>query len=257
MEEYLEKNCLQVIYKKNLSKENYVTTYLIEYSSICKYIKNWKFNRPYCPLRVSEIEKLIELNEWVPPDIHVASYSNSTSLNLFCFDGNNRRKALKNYILKNPTMSYPIFLHTFFNATDTFITKQFININKSVAVSELYINIEDNEQILKKKIKEYVEVFSKTYSGLMSASKICQKPNFQKDIFEQNLYDLYIGLDKKVPIEEIFKILDKLNHETRIKNIAYSNTLTYQKCSKHNMFLFYHARTISINQVKSILLQDK
>lgn len=256
MEDYLKENCYQIIYKKNLTQENYVISYLIEFSCVSKIIKNWKYNRPHCPLRVMEIEKLIQENEWIPPDIHVMCGQEMNTI-LYCFDGNNRRKAIKNYLMKNHNFSFLVFLHTFYNATDSFIIKQFTNINKSISVSELYICHDENEQIIKNKIKEYVDTFTKKYSGLMSASKICQKPNFQRDIFEQNIFDTYVALDKKVNLDEIFQLLEKLNQEIKIKEFSKSNTATYDKCKKNDMYLFYYGRTISLPLIKKMLLQIK
>jgi hypothetical protein len=256
MEDYLKEKCYQIIHKKNLTQENYVITYFIEFSCVSKIIKNWKYNRPHCPIRVSEIEKLIEANEWIPPELHVMKYMDMNNNILYCFDGNNRRKAIKNYLKSNPKLSFPVILHTFYNANDSLIRKHFSNINKSISVSELYLCHDENEQNLKNKIKEYVDIFTKKYSGLMSPSKICQKPNYQKDIFEQNIYDIYLALDKSVKIEEIFRLLETLNQEIKIKEFFNQNTnqTIYEKCKKNDMFLFYYGRTLQVNLIKSLLL---
>ena len=103
-------NIYHPIYGKFITKQGLHTIYLADSHIIVQNSKIWSRNRPPDELRVNEITKYIQQNNYVDGIIYLANLKDE---GLICYDGNHRRSALskldKSYkifinVLENPTL---------------------------------------------------------------------------------------------------------------------------------------------------------
>ena len=131
---------------------------------------NWKYNRPPDERKVEEITQYIHDNK-KPPDgiIYIAELidSETKTIRYVCYDGNHRREALK-YV---PKMKVLVQLRT--NITDEDIKDEFLRLNKTTPVPELYITDEIDEgkkEKIKISILNTIKYFAKKYPKHFSSS---------------------------------------------------------------------------------------
>lgn len=204
-------------------------------------ITSWNGNRPHDEKRVTELAEYMNCEKRCPGVVCLAMLEGE----LVCYDGNHRRLALSDQV---PFVIVDIM----FDANDELIMKEFNNINKSVSVPEIYVD----QSSSKEEIEHWVAYFCKKYHARMSTSMKCQKPNFNRDLLTQNVYDLQKDLE--CDTGTLLRHLEKLN-------TLYANDKTGRKmdkkslsvqvldgCKTSGLWLFAKSRTIPLGDVKKV-----
>jgi len=208
------------------------------------YFTNWQYNRNPDPVRVRSIVNSIKKGEYVLEHICVASINGGIEI----YDGMHRYTAwlecLKSGILGN---NFGIIVNCLIAKDDREIKNCFANINKSVSVPGSYIDALFRPAVenIRDKINTLVKEYCNDYAKFTSSSKICQRPNFNRDILEDNLYDLYNKLTEshQMTFDEMKKCLINLN--IRYYKLCETRKTKPQKCIDEGFYLFVDSRTIN------------
>lgn len=237
---------------KKIYQHNGHSGYIVDWKDIYKQCKKWSRNREACMTRVDEIYEYYVNGGYMPCILHLAE---SDREGLVCYDGNHRREVFNRCINKNVPIKICI-IDIIFNATNVDIYTAFENINKCVDVPTLYVDNNEESQV-KVDIIELVKEYEIKYKPLLSASHRCHAPNFNRDTFVENIYDIYKSFDSRVTIATIKVLLEKLNLEYQNETSKlHKNQLNYkaqviEKCNRNNMWLFIDKK-IPIEHVKII-----
>jgi hypothetical protein len=221
--------------------------YLIEWKLISPFLKKWSHNRDPDMARVSEMHDYYINGGYIPNTIHIAELSNE---GLVCYDGNHRREVFNKSINNHNTC----IIDVMFNATQSEVFNSFNNINKYVQVPAIFVESESPE--IKLQIIELVKQYESNYKPFVSSSSRCISPNFNRDQFIDNIYNIYKDLQAKYTIEDISKALIKLNQEYANGNMCRSfkhyRQNVIDKCSKYGLWLFLD-KQIPSDHVEKIL----
>jgi hypothetical protein len=217
--------------------------YLIESSKLVKYTNNWKYNRPPDKERVNEILKTIYNNTYINNPIHIAEIINrDNSIKYVCYDGNHRREAFKEYNNNNDDLlcmeNKLLVINLLSNIDQESIKKRFKIMNSGCPVPELYI--ENSKQIFKDKIEKITKDVCNKYLKHKSISKSPQKPNFNRDLLINILFEKFKNIPN-INENEIIKSIDNLNskYEKGIHiNLNNFSLRCIKKCKKNKCFLF-------------------
>ena len=209
--------------------------YMIPWKLIARVCKKWSRNRDPDMGRVKEIAKFHKEGGYVPMMIHLAELKDE---GIVCYDGNHRKEALN--MSNNETVI--CIIDVMFRASQMEVYDAFNNINKSVQVPAMYIEEINEQNNIKEEILNLSRRYETKYKPFLSSSGRFHSPNFNRDAFTENIYDIYKYLDNKVSIGEIEKLLDRLNIEYANgrmgrPHFAYKKNAV-EKCKKHNMWLF-------------------
>jgi hypothetical protein len=222
--------------------------YMVEWEVVKPIIQKWSCNREPDMERVKEIKSHIENGGYVPLILHVADTKEE---GLVCYDGNHRREAL-NILSKPPT----VILDVLCDASKRDIYNEITQINKSVPVPTMYVG-EDGNNIEVLKVRDQitclVKRYESKYKSFASTSSRCHAPNFNRDMFMENILEIWKDMDGVISIDDLDTILQKIN-------IAYSEGRmcrphhTYrpqivQKCKEGGLWLFID-RKIPSDHVK-------
>lgn len=226
---FFNKTCKQVVSYNNHN------IYLVNWKNINKLVGLWKYNRPPDKNRVEKIKNYIETNNYVPGIIYLAEIDDK----LYCYDGNHRREALN---LTNK--DYNVLIDVMFNSTHLKTKQIFNDINKAISVADIYINNENDKDNLevKQQIQKLVIFYEKKYKHFISVSSRYRSPNFQRDAFINQVYEIHNNLN--VSVEKIQKVLSKMNELYCSEVLSFNkpknkyNVNTLKKCEKHNFWLF-------------------
>lgn len=222
--------------------------YIVKYNLISPICKKWSRNRDHDEQRVLEMTEFYNNGGYIPAILHVAE---SVDEGLVCYDGNHRRMMFDKINSENITCIVDII----FNASQKDIYNSFQNLNKSVQVPIMFLT-DDDEKIVKDDILKLVKEYEKNYKPFLSTSSRCHAPNFNRDMFIDEIYNIYKKYDGVYTVEYIGKALIKLNSKYA-KNIickphcSYSKSLI-DKCSKHNFFLFLD-KNINLDHLEIVL----
>lgn len=221
-------------------------------------LKNWKRNRRPDALRVKEIVSSLARNEIVQPYISCAEIITGQ---LDVYDGMHRADAFK-IALHECIISkdFMLIIDCLFGKSDSEIAKCFKNINKSVPVPDLYTEeIEDVGMYIISAINDLVKEYCDKYSDFVKVSKSPQRPNFNRDMFSDDLFKLYKDLQEDFPditINIIKEGLSKLNAKyAKEEKVNKNNRRGMEKCIKYNFFLFIE-RNINRKHMKKILKEQ-
>jgi len=244
----------------SLGKKIYVNNnhygFLIEYNKISPIIKKWSRNRDSDENRVNDIYNFYINGGYVPNIIHLAEVEDE---GLICYDGNHRREVFAKYIANNNTCLLCI-VDVMFSTTQLEVFNAFSNINKAVQLPAIYLEKKDNIMIIKNEIIDLVKQYEIKYKPFLSTSSRCQAPNFNRDNFVDSLYEIYQYFNNSITIENIGKLLDKINYEYSIENLCkphnkYKKNVV-EKCKKHNFWLFID-RSLHIEHIKILVENNK
>jgi hypothetical protein len=210
--------------------------YIIDGSILKKRVKSWKYNRPPDNAKITEIVKTVERDgkDNIEGMIYVALIDG----NFVCYDGNHRLEALK--LMKGK--KYAIVNLLIVNNDDE-IKKRFVEINKANPVPEIYtLDSDDNLEKMKESLEKVVTNLSMSYSKFMSPSKNPQRPNTNKNILMDKLYNRYKSCDaSKISSDKIYNDIIKLNacyaKNKHINHKKFSKKML-DKCKKHGCYLF-------------------
>lgn len=235
--------------KELYSLDNNHKGFSVNWKDISGICKKWSGNREPDMNRVKDMEHFYKNGGYLPPIIHLACVDNE---GLVCYDGNHRRCVFDN--CKDEVIT--CIVDVIFNATSREIYDTFNNLNKSVSVPSIYLSNNDKKTTVKYQIIELVNKYEKNYKSMVSSSSRCRSPNFNRDNFIENIYEIYESFDGTLSIDEIERYLVTLNteyangHKCR-PHSSYSSKVI-DKCRKNNLWLFLD-RTIPTEHIHQLL----
>ena len=210
--------------------------------------RRWSYNRESDHERVKEMIEYYKNGGYIPTVIHLADIHGS---GLVCYDGNHRREVFDVCMTDDDVCTVDIM----FDVSHQQVYETFININKSVQLPAVYI--ESNEiSMVKTQMIELVKSYEKKYKHFVSPSANCHTPNFNRDRFTDNIYEIYNAYNGRLTVSEIGQLLEKLNIEYSKGNICRPHS-TYKdsvlkKCAEYNLWLFLD-RTIPTEHIEKML----
>ena len=230
------------------------TGYAVKFSEFKKIpIKKWSGNRDPDMGRVNEMVELYKKCNmgYFPLQLHLAVLDDE---GIVCYDGNHRRETLNRLELPD---ELNISIDIMFHANRSAVYKAFENINKAVSVPAIYFEEEDNTSYrIRDEINKLAREFESKYKDHVSPSSRFRKPNFNRDVLSDNIFQIYNDLNRTVSIREIGMYLDRLNTEYSNGNLCkphsnYSSPII-DKCRKNNCWLFLE-RTIPTEHLQQLI----
>lgn len=219
-------------------------------TNIIKY-ENWEKNRTPDDSRVVDMVvwlKRHKLHVLLPGTISAWKRPNSDIFVIY--DGIHRLEAAKMYQYNNNDLDIKCIFHATITDNENDIVDNFININKSISVPFIYNppSYSDVTEIKRIKCKNIISEICSKYPYFLSPSKRPQKPNFNRDMLSDFIYDLDIDFTKDNCERILLQILEKLNLQA--KQTVQNNKLFFpQKCEKYNFYLFY----LPLEQIKNTI----
>ena len=188
-------------------------------------IVNWAGNRPPDELRIPEIVNSILKRKHVHDYIKVAMLKDRE---FSCYDGSHRLEAIKGIVKSHPDLkNYKCTVYVMKDATEGKVTDDFLEINKSISVPEIYRESSPNSE-RKKVIEETVKHFYDKYKKeLFRSSKKTQIPRENRERFTERVTSLYDELDSPA-YQILVNFLYRLSDAYRV-NIDWV-TMTEDKC---------------------------
>lgn len=223
--------------------------YMIQWKLISPFCKKWSRNREPDMERVNEMVEYHHKGGYIPRMIHLAEVKDE---GIVCYDGNHRKEVFN--ICNDEGVVCVV--DVMFDATQNKVYKAFNNINKSVQLPAIYIEEANDDNDVKAEIVKLVKVYETKYKPFLSTSARCHAPHFNRDSFTDNIYNIYQSFGKAVSIDEIGKLLEKLNNEYAHGRLCRPHSIYKQqlldKCKKHNMWLFIE-KSIPFEHVERLL----
>ena len=187
----------------------------------------WKFNRPPDKDRVEEIREYMKTSKRADGLIYLACINNQ----LVCYESNHRREALKEGM---PDDMAQILVDVLWDATDDIVKEEFFRLNRAVSVPELYMGNYVGEPA--DVVMAAVEAFCKKYQAMKSPSSRPQRPNFNRDVFTDEVIRLTKNM--RIPVAELMERLERLNVEMSTRPPKGLTPSIVEKCNKHKLWLF-------------------
>jgi hypothetical protein len=187
----------------------------------------WKFNRPPDKDRVEEIREYMKTSKRADGLIYLACVDNQ----LVCYESNHRREALKEGM---PIDMAQILVDVLWDATDDMIKEEFFRLNRAVSVPDLYMGNYTGESA--SVVMAAVDAFCKKYPGMKSNSPRPNRPNYNRDVFTQEIVRLSTEL--RIPVAEVMERLERLNVEMSTRPPKKLSLSIVEKCNKHKLWLF-------------------
>lgn len=221
-------NCVPIL--ENL--ENNSKCYLVYWN---KYLFDncgkWSGNRDVDISRVDEMVEFYEKGGYFPPLIHVAFDCKNEPFKYSCYDGNHRRECFNRLFDKG--IKVKCFVNVLYNAKIKQIYREFENLNKAIQVPALYFDTsfendetENNIYKIRQEITDLVKKYVTKYPSFVKSSSKNQVPNFNRDKFSDDIFEVYNSFNGEKSIDDIEEILELLNRYYR-KN---------QLCTDHSKF---------------------
>jgi hypothetical protein len=199
-------------------------------------IASWKHNRPPDVVRITEIHEFMKGSKRMDGMIYLACINHQ----LVCYESNHRREALKGL-----TEVADILVDVIWNATDDMVKQEFLRLNKSVSVPELYIN---EEEVPRAVMSAAIDAFCTNYKSLRSPSSHPQRPNFNRDKLTDEFYrvtkELHIGVD------ELMARLTRLNQVMASRDRRKLSPKVIEKCELAGLWLFAWSATLNIKELE-------
>lgn len=188
-------------------------------------IKRWKHNRPSDVDRVIEIHEFMKVSKRMDGIIYLACIDNE----LVCYESNHRREALKGL-----EEIHDILVDVIWNTTDERIKEEFVRLNKSVSVPELYID--KTVEINIEELRKVVDDFCKLYKTHKVSTGKPQRPNFNRDNLTDDLYR--IMKDNSISLTDLMMKLTEYNKQLLLKDKTKLSEKIIEKCNKSGLWLF-------------------
>jgi len=229
------------IYKKNRH-----IGYLMKWKLVSPMCKRWMYNRESDSARVKEMIEFYKNGGYIPTLIHLADVH---GCGIVCYDGNHRREVFEECMSSDDICMIDVM----FDVTHQEVHEAFTNVNKSVQLPAMYI---EEPSDIKTQIIDLVRSYEKKYKEFVSPSARCHVPNFNRDTFTDNIYDIYKAYNGRLTVADISNLLEKLN-------MFYANGImcrphsSYKesvitKCRSYNLWLFLE-RTIFKEHIEQVL----
>jgi hypothetical protein len=210
-------------------------------------IRNWEYNRPPDHIRCNEISSYLakpEVQLLQPFYIHYDSKENM----YYVLDGIHRYTALTSVEYKELVNPKIVFIHIFTDMSKGMLVDIFENLNKTIPVPELYVNVDKHDSNQISVIEEIISYYQKRYKEHFSPKSSFCSPNINRESFTNLLTDLYKlhNITSKKGLEDI---LSKTNNsiKERIESGMHTRTLPNKfsdkqkdKCRKSGLYLFLY-----------------
>lgn len=186
--------------------------------------------------RVREMIDHYNKGGYIPRMIHLAEIKEES---VVCYDGNHRKEVFNQC---NDDTALCI-VDVMFSACQNDVYKVFNSINKSVQLPAIYIEEPTSDaNNAKEAIINLVKSYETKYKALLSTSARCHAPNFNRDGFTDNIYNIYLEFNRTLSIEEIGELLEKVNKEYAQGRLCRPHSMyrpaVIEKCKTHDMWLF-------------------
>lgn len=224
--------------------------YLIAWNLISPLCAKWSRNRDTDKVRVKEMVEFYQKGGYLPSVIHVAEVFEE---GLVCYDGNHRREVFDQLEDKRLCI-----VDVIFKASQYDVYQAFEHINKAVQLPAIYLDDNNTSQLVKDKILQLVKSYELRYKPFLSTSSRYHTPNFNRDTFVDNIYHIYTSLRGTISIDDLGKLLERLNEEYAKGNLCrphknYKKTIL-DKCAKYGLWLFLD-RSIPVEHVEHLIHQ--
>jgi hypothetical protein len=236
--------------KNKIYHDNNHNCYLIKWRLISPLCKKWSRNRDADLTRVDEMIRYHKSGGYIPKILHLAEIIDE---GLVCYDGNHRRELL-NYIEKNENSEVECIIDVVYSVTHEDVYEIFENINKSVQLPAIYLNTENNKELLMNIVRKY----ETNYKPFLSPSPRCHAPQFNRDTFTDNLSEICDKLksNSDFNINNLETYLDDLNTYYSQQKLCREHSNYRQsiieKCKKHNLWLFID-KTIPYTHIEKLI----
>ena len=225
------------------------STFIIEWNLIAQLVKKWSRNRDSDNNRVKEMVEYYNSGGYIPFVMHLAYLEDE---GLVCYKGNTRREVC-NSVNNN---SLKVIIDLMHPATQQSVLETFNNLSKSIQLPVLHLSESKN---VKGEIITLVETYETTYPLFISTTGRCNRPHFNREIFIENVHEIYTHLDSQVSVKDIGLLLTRLNkcysqQELCNKHATYTKN-TIDKCKKYGLWLFLE-RKIPCAHIKLLHLQQ-
>ena len=219
--------------------------FVLKYKHLKPICKKWSKNRPPDTTRVQDMYEYHMGGGYIPKLMHFAELKDE---GLVCYDGNHRRECLQ--MIGDGEVE--CIVDIMFEATIDDVIESFKMINKAVDVPEIYL--EDSMNI-KDDVLELVKKYETEFKMFISKSAKCRSPNFNRDVFTENITKIYRFMNGSKTIKEIDELLQILNREYSKNKICKSHSHykepVIEKCKKYNLWLFLE-REIPCEHVEKV-----
>jgi hypothetical protein len=214
------------------------------------HCKSWNGNRNINDDRVNEIVDRFLSGQYITREIRCYLSEDD----IFCYDGNHRRTAFKRlFIENNIDVDITLFILNSSNIED--VQNCFCSINQGVPVPQQNLLFGDtNIDNIKPEIVKIVSSYRNKYKDFISTSQRCQRPNFERDTFEEEIFEMINRFD--LSPQKAHELLEKLN-ECYSKQIFCNHSglpqKVLEKCKKYNFWLFCNGRSLNLDHIKSLI----
>lgn len=164
-----------------------------------------------------------------------------------------RYSAALQLIEENKIPNIMLYIEVYDTNNEEEIKMEFKKLNKSIAVDQMYIDIE-NDPNIKNKIEMLCDIFCKEFKMYLSESNNPRNGNFNKTILKNWLYDINI---KDHSIDTIYSNIINYNNKlyNKFKDIE-SNLMIQKKFKDKLLFIFLKSSQyefkLHINQAISL-----
>lgn len=224
--------------------------YMIQWRFISPFCRKWSGNRDPDAKRVTEMLEYHRQGGYMPKLIHLAEIEDE---GMVCYDGNHRKEVYN--ACKDEDIS--CIVDVMFNTTKYEVYRSFNNINKSVQVPAIYTESLVQANNVRAEIIKLVITYERRYKPYLSASPGYRAPNFNRDNFTDNVYDIYKAFNGTISIEKLGELLEKLNFEYSSERICRPhivyNSYILGKCKKYGLWLFIE-KIIPIEHIERIII---
>lgn len=214
--------------------------YKVKYSNLTSLAcENWSGNRPCDMSRVDEMVDAYIKGAYIPPMLHLAKMRDTGTF--VCYDGNHRREVFER--IDDGTLV--CIVDVMINATDEEIFEEYCRINSSIQVPSLYLDYRNDD--VERGIQNIVEYYCDEYKNFTSTSSRCKRPHFNRDLFIDNLWEVYKQFDG-ITVGDMERALMNLNDYYRENIHLVSSILqsAVDKSRQYGLWLFVHGRLIPV-----------
>jgi len=228
------------------------TVYYIKWSLLASLCKKWSRNRDPDSKRVKEMVQFCRGGGHLPKMLFLAEVEDE---GLVCYDGNHRREVFQRL------EGVYCLIDVMFNCTQLDVLDAFTNLNKSVQVPLIYL--EDVHEETKGEILQLVRKFEQRYPEFVKSSANCRSPHFNRDVFIDNLFDIYKAFEGAITVDELGVLLEALNEEYARGFLRPHSIYTkpgqlhaIKKCERFHFWLFLE-RTIPFEHIEFVRAKGK
>jgi len=211
--------------------------------------KSWNSNRNINDDRVNQMYERFLLGQYITREIRCFVSNNQ----MFCYDGNHRRTCFMK-LYKENYIDVPITLFILNTCKIEDVQNCFCSINEGVPVPQQNLFFGDNIDNIKIEIVKIVSSYKNKYKEFISVSQRCQRPNFERDTFEEEIFNMINDFNIS-PIKCV-EILEKLNDRYSKQIYCDHSKLplkVYEKCKKYEFWLFCNGRSLNLEHIKCII----